>query len=175
MAGNEIVIEIGNKKNQSVFFPPLQDNLRGTWVFENLPRGTVSAMGLQEIPSTPGLRIHLDIDLRKAKRTDPLLYPENAGLYEELKVVHEKLFGKTRGWPTLEIDLPDADAVKTWHYWMKRLVDNKCATLVEGNLNHKLPGRARQAWGSTTAYERDAEAAMRTPEPAKVASPGKNG
>lgn len=153
----EIVVEISTPKNQSVFFPPVQQTLRGAWVKDRLQRNASSDRGLMEIPDTPGIRVHLNIETRVARITDPLLDPENVTKYDELKIKHKAVFGETRGWPEVKYKLPDANAVKTWFYWMQRLCSQNQAILREGDFTKKVPGRARTSWGATTTYEREEE------------------
>ncbi len=172
MSSNVIVIQLGNKKNQQFYFPPLQENLRGDWVFDNLPRGTTSGRGLQSIPDTPGLQIVLDVEGKTAKLLDPLLFPENASLYDELKNKHEAVFGKTRAWPDRLLTLRDANDVKTWWYWIKRFVDGGSAKLISGNLAISLPGKPRKTCGAMNIYEQEEEA---TTNNSSAVSQGKRG
>lgn len=152
-----VEIEISSKRNQSAFFPPTQEMLRGAWDQSNLPKGSTSDRGLMNLPSTPGMRIALNITQRTAKIHDPLLLPQNQAMYEEFRAVHAQVFGPTRAVPAREHELRDGDAVATWLHWMKRLVDSKMAKLVAGHLKHTVKGRPRLSWGATTGYERQSE------------------
>lgn len=129
----EFTIELGNKYSRQVLFLPLGQVFRGRWD-ENSLRGQTAANcpDLSAMPTIPGIHLTLDPAGKVGKVFDPLNLPENSSLLAEVQR-HYAGITKTQGCPMEDkkFDL-GRDRVKTWAYWMVRLLTSGDAFLRAG-------------------------------------------
>jgi hypothetical protein len=156
----ETIIEISGGKNDSVYWPITSDRLRGRWNSVHTAGFQLSPW-LSDIvriaPTIPGIHIALDIQERKARIFDPLVETdEGRELWAQLEPVYKsRKPGKVRLMDTsVFADLSD-DAVKTWAFNMRSLLDGKMAAKVSGpelpsasEIRKKMPGRRETKLGS---------------------------
>lgn len=161
----EVVIEIADDRNRSVLWPCTKRLLRGRWLRANL-LGITMHRDIQTMPDIPGMRVSLNCATKTAKTTDPLNEPRQKELCERLKTVLSELFRIPSG-PEKDSEKTNLSPseVKTWLYWMRRLVDNAQALVISGALPElediaKLEGETSiQNWNSSQRVARTREAA----------------
>jgi hypothetical protein len=121
----EATIEIVEERNRMVMWPPEQKMLRSRWSRSNLTGDEmVEAIGtLMEIP---GVRIQADGRVRRLRIWDPLTEENNAGLLKEISRIMKEQFRSEVG-PGRQTLIDEATDVqiRTWLYWMRRLVDGR--------------------------------------------------
>lgn len=127
-------IELATPRNNNISFPPLRQTLRGRWSRSVLVGVTTNRTpALQNMPDIPGMCITLDPARRQARVYDPLGLPENKLLCDEINGYYRQITG-TLGRPESEKTVTDLKegGVKTWAYWMCRLLESDHARLVAG-------------------------------------------
>jgi hypothetical protein len=137
--------------NGSVLFQPLAEKLRGRWTTHKILHTTMHA-ALQSMPSPiPGEMVGVNIATKTVRKFDPLSLPENADLWNAMKEHYrnyQEYFGMmNKLMPGYEQAGCDNTVLKTWLYWMRRIVDAgvaivvpKSAPLPNADLIKKLPG-----------------------------------
>ena len=142
------IIEVGDDKNRNPQFPPLKLVLRGRWGRDVLV-GTTGRNELMSIPEIPGIYLEINTARRAARMFDPLTLPRYEKTLEELRDPYRRLIGSEgKPWDdVVRTALNDTD-LKTWLYWMARLVQSFKARVVEGLLPslpeiEPLPGKTR--------------------------------
>lgn len=151
----EIILEVGDSKNRYVTFAPTKSRLRGWWKKENLI-GVSMNESLSQMPSLPGVYIVLDCRKRELRVYDPLTRSEFKEALEQARRVHKECF-RTDAGPEKELKLENLDptGLKTALYHVRRLLDNKQARLLSGQMPElekilDLPGRTRvETWDSS--------------------------
>jgi len=128
-----VTVEIADECNRSVMFHPLQQKLRGRWDSQNVSYKRAH-QALARLPNViPGIQIIVDTNRKTRGYFDPLSKPEHAGTIDLLKQAKEEISGITPGcnpWPAVKFDNSSDSDIKTWLYWMRRLVDNGQAILI---------------------------------------------
>lgn len=112
-------------------------------------------------PSLPGMMLHVSIPKKLCVCRDGWELPQNKELWEQVKAHVEKYSARlecgTKLEPAVVYGEPspgnvvrkiDDGIIKTWLYWMRRLVDNNLAKVVSGVLPTldeiaTLPGKTR--------------------------------
>ncbi len=151
----EIVIEVGDNHNRNPVFAPTQTFLRGRFLKSNLHHSVFNEY-VENLPDLPGHRILIDPRRRYGLIFDPLSRDE---FRAQLQDAQKRLRGQsvsTAG-PVNVTYGPDQDykfermkdsEIKTWIFYMRRLVDAQSAWVVSGNLPQleeikSLPGKTR--------------------------------
>lgn len=128
-----IVIEIADGCNRSVLFHPNQMKLRGRWDSQNVSYKRPHAALAKLPPIIPGIQVRVDIQKKLTSIADPLSLPENAYIIAAIKDARQEVSGISPGsepWPTINRkDCADSE-IKTWLYWMRRLVDEGQAIII---------------------------------------------
>lgn len=139
------VVEIANSRNGSVMWPINQTVLRGRWARANVPSASFPER-LERMPDIPGMHIAIDTSRGVGKIFDPLSLPTHKDLLEAINVSHQGAFG-TVGGPerSIEVRQMSDDVIKTWLYWVRRMMDSKDCICREGLVPSmeaiiKLPG-----------------------------------
>jgi len=135
----EFVIEIGDRLNGTHQWPPTKKFLRGAWKLENTrnmdldPEGQFAIM--RQMRDIPGMCIHVSTQRKTARIFDPLAEPSNKDLLANITATYERAWGKKCGpdKPTVVDDM-NADEIKTWLYWCRRYVDNRCCSIRQGDV-----------------------------------------
>jgi hypothetical protein len=178
---DKVVIEVADDRNRNPIFPPNRATLRGRWNRANL-RGSERVEQLEAFPDLPGSHIALDGRRRQADIYDPLSEDcgdlptclragERAETLLQAQQVYKRVFNRDCGpHPKTTVkDMTDTD-IKTWLYWMRRLVDGTpvltdehhqksggpCARVVSGHMPDlddilKMPGKIRQEFFNSRA------------------------
>ena len=128
-----IVIEIADECNRSVLFHPNQMKLRGRWDSQRVSYKRPHPALAKLPPIIPGIQIRVDIQKKLTGIFDPLSLPENAHIINAIKDARQEVSGISPGhdpWPAINRkDCADTE-IKTWLYWMRRLVDEGQAVIV---------------------------------------------
>lgn len=128
-----IIIEIADERNRSLLFQPLQDKLRGRWDSQNVAYKRPHP-ALAKLPRIiPGIQVIVDINKKTVGIVDPLEKSENADLIKALESAKRELPGLMSGTspkPAVKYTDVGESVIKTWLYWMRRLVDNNQAMMV---------------------------------------------
>jgi hypothetical protein len=156
----QIEIELGCKRNRPKTWAPTRQVLRGHWLKANLTSDERSE-ALEPIPDIPGIRITIEPERRLAVIYDPLGLPRNIEKLREVSEAFLKFSGQKSTYmeSTKHEELSDTD-IKTWLYWMARLVKSGDATVTVGELPSlneisKLRGMTEMGhWDSTVRRNR---------------------
>lgn len=156
---DEIIIEICTPRSGNFSFMPTQDILRGEWDRHKLYPGARSNDGvLLTIDRIPGMRIALSISAQHGRIFDPLSLPQFENLLREIgpklqRSVFHSLKGEIGPSKKSKSLRLSATAVKSWLYWMRRAVDGKNATLLEGTFPTQEEADALPGKTLVNAYE----------------------
>jgi len=121
----EFTIEICAPQNNTVYFAPTKEILRGRTDMRTLPVGTQSSVGILQTPVCPGLHIRIDPVNMVGQVIDPL--SKDPELMASISNAHVAAGQKKRSpVPTITRKL-DRNGVATWAYWMIRLVNDGLA------------------------------------------------
>ena len=138
-----VKIEIADECNRSVVFHPLQQKLRGRWDAQNVSYKRAH-QALAQLPNViPGIQVIIDTNRKTRGYIDPLANSEHEETVEKIRVAREQVSGISPGhnpWPPVKFENSTHNELKTWMYWMRRLVDNKQAIII-GNTD-SLPTMA---------------------------------
>lgn len=155
----QVVIEMTAPRSRRVIFKPNESKpLRSRWNHAAASRQGSASASLTELmavaPDIPGMAIALDVKNRIGKVFDPLRETEDGrAIWSRMKPVldaNPDLCGPdTQPQKTSMRENMDEDAMKTWLWEMRKLVDSGVATVVSGQMPEKeqirkLPGK-RQA------------------------------
>lgn len=133
-AANIVEIEIDGPQNQSHYFRPMQERIRGRFDAQRLLQRDDGAGRLaREWPDAiPGQRLLLDFDSGNAYLTEPLHDAEHAALRAKIEAKGFTIAERRR-------ELPAVDVV-TWAYWMASAVSAGVARIIRGEIPDKLDG-----------------------------------
>lgn len=145
---SEVVIECCTPKNQDVMFQPTSETYRGNWSNAKIP-GTEMRPAIRQMPEIPGIHIAVDKENRTCRTYDPL--DKDKDVWERINGILEEnphQFSKMKPWPEVLHEDCDDNQVKTWLWWMRRLVDSGKARVRTGELPTgdeilSMPGIAR--------------------------------
>ena len=151
----EVTIEFGDIRNRNKMFPPTRERYRGHWLRQYMTSDEMTE-ALANMPDLPGMRLLFNPSEGRAVAFDPLLLPENENILRTAERVHKEVFhvDATAQKPVEYKDLDETD-IKSWLYWMRRMVDNKDARIVTGTLPTlpeiaRLAGKTQmEAWNSS--------------------------
>ena len=136
LRSNEIVIAIDHRKNGAVFFFPIHRALQSAF----RPHRTTGQpkAAINQFSVVYGERVHLDVKNKTGRITHQMADPENKGLLERIRsaVVEIPILAQMGDPHEDEIhrNLSD-EQVRTWLYWMSRLVhQERHATVVQGDV-----------------------------------------
>jgi hypothetical protein len=147
----DVTIEIGTNRNQNVAWPMTRDILRGHWQKAHLLHQELTEVTTL-IPDLPGQRIKISAARATAWILDPLNLPEFAVTMAKLNFVlgaePALTGGKVKPATDTEHGNLTPTLIKSWLYWMRRLVDEGKGHVVEGKLPTlaeiaELPGKTR--------------------------------
>lgn len=117
--------------NSLMEFRPAGNNVRSRFMFNRCP-GTQFPNAATQLDYIIGEYIHVDIEKRIGRITDPLGYASNKSMYESIKAVGADL-GNMMPFPELTEDdvylLNSDEKLWTWIYWMRRIVDGGCSDM----------------------------------------------
>jgi hypothetical protein len=128
------IIELGDVRNRHILFPPNQRALRGAWKKSNISHQSMTPE-INNIPDLPGLWIAVDTEKRAVGILEPLIRDSHKALLGDFTKAYQAVTNSNGG-PERDIKLgrqPDTK-LKTWLYWMKRLVDGGQASVYRGVL-----------------------------------------
>ncbi len=135
-------IEIDGECNRSVMFQPTQEKLRGRWRASRI-LGRQYHASLAKMPGEiPGIVLTVDTEARTCSRVDLLADETNKAVWDQINSVskdHPELTPKSQPWPPVVYESCSHDTIKTWLYWMRRIVNNKQAVVCQ---NSELPNLA---------------------------------
>lgn len=127
----QLVIELGSEtKNINPWIEPLGAPRRGRWRRARLPLMNLADAEVAGLPDVPGYRIAVDLGNKEVRVFDPLAEKPRPGAVE---TALRRFFKRP-------LDLEDDEVtnnqspgtIQRWLIAMKRLVDAKLATVVEG-------------------------------------------
>lgn len=159
LSGTEIIIEAWSDKCDRPLFNPLMAILRGRWDLTKFP-GESMHEAVSRMPGPiPGIRLGVDPVNRTCRLFDPLDTEEYAELWRSLVRHYDDysaFLTKGKKWPqNLQEDCTPS-TIKTWLFWMRRLVDSKMAKASQegGRLPKiaeiaKLPGKTQIGQGNS--------------------------
>lgn len=150
------LIEVATNHNNSILWPVNQRKLRGRWDRDKFPRGSVTDDEFSKMPNPiPGMYIEVDSAKRMARIFD-ILGDENPKVQSILKRIEEviKASGvadRARIGPdkTETLTKLDDNELKTWAYYARRFLDNRCVEIKKGAVPtmeeiEALPGLTRR-------------------------------
>jgi hypothetical protein len=154
----QYAIEICCPRNENAIFNPLQRKLRGRWDMAKVSHRDKSE-AMKElalaVPSIPGQYVAVHVEKAQGKVIDPLGLPEFKSTLDKCNEIFERYAGEfgrggiRRPHPETTQVL-DANALKTWLFCMRQLVDSGMATPAPGSdalptLDdiRKMPGKRR--------------------------------
>ena len=143
----ELVVEMGNDRNDNIMFPPTKDFLRGRWAPAGLAAGERSrGRDPHQLPITPGLYVVVNVKNRLLRIEDPLAQEQHRETLAKLNAV-------LRGWgeqrrelcPTKEIRAATDEQLATWVHHLRYLVETGNARVIHGAelLDKQPPGRVK--------------------------------
>lgn len=129
-------IEMGDELAHNVFWPMTKQVLRGRWSrMAMIGRGGMPE--LLKMPDWPGIRVEVNVATRTARIYDPLAAKDarTEQLVREISPLYAKING-SEGRPWDEQTYPDLNAtdLKSWLFWMKRIVVDGKAVEVQCTL-----------------------------------------
>lgn len=131
-----VIVELGDVRGRSILFPPNQRVLRGKWSKSQVSHQSMSPE-LANMPDIPGLLIAVDTAQRAVGILDPLNQqtPDTKAQLAKLTEIYPQIMNQ-KGTPEKDVKLGKQtdSTLKTWLYWIRRLVDGRQATLHRGNL-----------------------------------------
>lgn len=153
----EIAIEIASRRNSQTTFGPTMSKLRGRFSIYNLPRGSTSAnTDLMQMPEIPGQQVWINPATRTGRIVDPLNREEHKNKIEEMNRVISTFKGEEPRKAVDDRSFPNLtdDQIRTWLYWMRRLVDEKKAVVAAGNLPQltEIRGKVQKDFWDSSAY-----------------------
>ena len=139
-ASNVIEIEIDGERNQSHYFRPLQQKIRGRFDPTRLQKfddgaGKIAREWPQPIP---GQRLRLNPTDGTAAIVDPLHEDEHADTRERIERKGYRL--------PVAMKTFEAVHVPTWAYWMRSAVDAGCARVLRGELPDEIDGEPQTSF-----------------------------
>lgn len=119
-------VEIASRQNNPVMFHPNQARLRGRYSIANTP-GMRAHEAMNSMPTEiPGQIVEVDVQNRTCRIFDALSLEQNKGIHDQIKRACSENRGYFGGSDLPEeskyIGQSDTD-IRTWLYWMRRLVD----------------------------------------------------
>lgn len=111
--------------------------VRSRMLFNRSP-GTKYADHVSSVDFIPGQYIHIDVDNRLGRISDPLGYPANKDLYEAIKAAGREGNANPRDFPDFsgdphsgsqEYQLATDEDLWTWLFWLRRVCDVGCSDL----------------------------------------------
>ena len=133
----EIVIAVDKPRNGNVYFYPTNCAIEGTFKPWRTP-GAKFKPPILALGEIPGERVHLDVKGKTGRISHALRDPDNAKTLEKVRRA-----ARTCQPPVICGEAPKEDRwfrnlteeqVNTWLYWMRRLVDEGKATILQGQL-----------------------------------------
>lgn len=130
----EIEVEFADKRNRSKMWPPTRNTYRGAWNKANLIADERSER-IEQIPDIPGVRLYISPERKQAIIFDPLSQKENADQCRGIADAIKTQFGSTQG-PMETVKYPKLTPsdVKTWLYWLRRMLDNNDIRVITGSV-----------------------------------------
>jgi hypothetical protein len=145
---SEFVVEIATRLNQNVFFHPVGETLRGRWLTANVSPMSLNSEILK-VGDLPGVRIRVDAPRRKADIFDPMGLPEKRdaleGFQKRCRAELSSMFNEGPLPAKTYQNMSDTD-LKTWIYWIRRLVNVNHVEIISGSVPtleeiEALPGK----------------------------------
>ena len=156
-----VTLEIGTARNGSVLFAPTRTVLRGWWRRSALLSSEIVEETEQKnLPENiPGLYIVIDPKKKEARIVDPLSFPENKAIFEQV-AKNRRTYAREVIKPEEERVYPDLSdtGVKSWFHWARRCVEAKVAEVRSGYLPSLEEIRALPGKTLTGAFNNSATA-----------------
>lgn len=128
-------IEVFGSKNESIFWPPSSEALRGRFSWQNVSSGRPEEDAITAMPDLPGVVLTVNSAKRLIKKSDPLNDPANARLLARAQKVGKssRAVGKKMV-PDKTVSREDVsdDELKTAAYWARRLLDVNLVRVIGG-------------------------------------------
>lgn len=151
---DEIVIEVDHPKSADVDFFPANCSVRSKIYPSRLGSSPPPEYTQFHATGIPGQRIHLDPKARIGRIVDGLGDKENESIIDRLKAARTQL--KARGRHVDDMSKPvrekryenlsDED-IRTWMFWMRKLVDGKPNRRGENTNEPQLEGKV-ESWAN---------------------------
>ncbi|MGH7193499.1 MAG: hypothetical protein ACREJM_08200 [Candidatus Saccharimonadales bacterium] len=127
----QLIIELGSEtKNINPWIEPLGAPRRGQWRRARLPLMNLADAEVAGLPDVPGYRIAVDIDNKLVRVFDPLAKKPRPGAVE---TALRRFFKRPLALEDAQITKDQSPGtIDRWLIAMKRLVDAKLATVIEG-------------------------------------------
>lgn len=131
---NVVVIELDDKKNRCILFPPADEVLRGRREAAN-DTGRSSHALYNTLPTIPGIHIAVDLDEKAVGYFDPLGLPKYKDVLEKVSnftgVMSRE---KSKPVPGKRWRNANQETINTWLWAMRVLVEDGMARLVQGEI-----------------------------------------
>jgi hypothetical protein len=133
-----VTIELGDNRNREMVFGPTKEIYRGRFLQANLFHDEVSTDGFANTPDVPGIWLSVDGMKRTLSVIDPLTLPQFANHWRMIKDFFKLVMHLP---PEHEVSLQEAKVIenardtqiKSWLWWMRRLVDGTPAKMDKYN------------------------------------------
>lgn len=143
-----IEIEVDSPRNESLSFPPLQQEVRGRFLFHRVAEPMAMSKAEEWGTEIPGQRIGLNVQAKEGYVKDMLHDPQYQDAKRKVEAHKFKLPSPLEKYP-----LKTQDEIATWIYWMQRVVDAGIAKVISGRLPEKYEGTPRKNFLSTADSE----------------------
>lgn len=158
----EYVIEVGDNMNRNPKFGPTGEQLRGRWTASHVAaiEAHSAIKAISSIPIINGICLGIDREKRLGRRFDPLRETaEGKAIWARVQPLldqYNEIFDQgMKPWDQAVFPQLDDNDVKTWFYWMRRLLDAKQAFLQSDRFPtmdeiKKYPGGVRKNFWSNS-------------------------
>lgn len=128
-------VELADPRNRQVLFPPTGMRLRGRFDRANLVSDE-RVDSMEGLPVLPGLYLEVEVkgNVKTCRILDPLGFEENKEVLRQAQESVKQFRGEK---PNPQEDYEETnvndDTVKTWLYWIRRMLDRKATRNERGN------------------------------------------
>jgi hypothetical protein len=165
----EITIEVCGPNNERAKFIPTSEMLRGRWRALAIARFDTHSFLKQlmsRVSEIPGICLAIDVEKAIGRRFDPLKETaEGRKIWKDVESIlkeFESNIGAMRPWPEARYERMGPDQIKSWLYYMRRMIDGKKAVYAFGSQElptiqqiAELPGRRMMMPSSYARKEGD--------------------
>lgn len=129
--------EVNTPRNNNLFFPPINGNVRGRWEFSRMPERETGELVRLYGPAIPGQHIHLNAEAATAQIIEPIY-----GMPELLKHVERRCFKLPP-----EVTTFEKINVLEWQFWLINAKNGGNITVMEGTLPESVDWKPK-LWGA---------------------------
>lgn len=139
-------VEVADQWNRNAKWPLDERVLRGRWSRDNVVHD-VDDERFRGMPDLPGLLIHVEGRGRRAAITDPMANPANREVSDKVsKIIANAQMGSMGPEPDYTVENLSNDDLKSWCYWVRRMLDNKQLRIHRGTVPSmdeisRMPGK----------------------------------